>query len=525
MVKNSAGGFTFEADLWTRLNRFLILGSEGGSYYATEKKLTRESAQVVMDCLAIDGKRVVDTIVAISDGGRAPKNTPALFALAMACKLAGDDATKAYAYNALPKVARIGTHLFQWTEALHAFGGFTSGFKRAVSKWYINRKPESLALQVVKYQSRAGWSNRDILRLAKPSSHERGGEVDHILGWATGKWAPSPTPAGDATDLIWALEQAKALGVSGPSVTSTRKMVDLIRTYRLPREAISTNFLNEKAVWAALLDNGGQGMPMTALVRNLAKMTAIGLLTPLSEETNRVVQILGDEDLLRKSRVHPLQMLVALNTYQSGKGFLGSLTWAPTSQITDALDRAFYASFGNVEPTGLRWNLALDVSGSMGWSTIAGMAGITPAVGAAAMAMITAAVEKQHVLTAFSHQMVEIKGITPRMRLDHICEQIARIPMGATNCSLPMEWALANKVPVDVFTVYTDSETYMGVQHPIQALDKYKQAMGIDAKLIVVGMVSNEFTIADPKRKDNLDVVGFDTSTPNVMAEFAKGNL
>jgi len=88
-----------------------------------------------------------------------------------------------------------------------------------------------------------------------------------------------------------------------------------------------------------------------------------------------------------------------------------------------------------------------------------------------------------------------------------------------------MEWALANKVPVDVFTVYTDSETYMGVQHPIQALDKYKQAMGIDAKLIVVGMVSNEFTIADPKRKDNLDVVGFDTSTPNVMAEFAKGNL
>jgi len=89
-----------------------------------------------------------------------------------------------------------------------------------------------------------------------------------------------------------------------------------------------------------------------------------------------------------------------------------------------------------------------------------------------------------------------------------------------------MVWALQNKVPVDVFVVYTDSETYFSpTQHPVQALDAYKQKMGIDAKLIVAGMTATEFSIADPKRTDNLDVVGFDTAAPKLMAEFAKGNV
>ncbi len=43
-VANSAGGFAWAVDDWARLRRFLVLGSEGGSYYAREQKLTRENA-------------------------------------------------------------------------------------------------------------------------------------------------------------------------------------------------------------------------------------------------------------------------------------------------------------------------------------------------------------------------------------------------------------------------------------------------------------------------------------------------
>src|SRR5207253_6528763 len=103
-VANSAGGFAWAVDDWTRLTRFLVLGSEGGSYYATEQKLSRENAQAVLRCIQADGERVVREIVAISDAGRAPKNDPALFALAM-CAGLGDESTRRAALNALPKVA------------------------------------------------------------------------------------------------------------------------------------------------------------------------------------------------------------------------------------------------------------------------------------------------------------------------------------------------------------------------------------------------------------------------------------
>src|SRR5258708_4542503 len=77
-VPNSAGGYSFPVDDWTRLDRFLILGSEGGSYYATERQLTLENAKSVMQCIAADGPRAVQRIVEISEAGRAPKNDPAI---------------------------------------------------------------------------------------------------------------------------------------------------------------------------------------------------------------------------------------------------------------------------------------------------------------------------------------------------------------------------------------------------------------------------------------------------------------
>ena len=40
-VANDAGGHAWTVDVWTRLRRFLILGSEGGSYYPSQSALTR----------------------------------------------------------------------------------------------------------------------------------------------------------------------------------------------------------------------------------------------------------------------------------------------------------------------------------------------------------------------------------------------------------------------------------------------------------------------------------------------------
>jgi len=83
----------------------------------------------------------------------------------------------------------------------------------------------------------------------------------------------------------------------------------------------------------------------------------------------------------------------------------------------------------------------------------------------------------------------------------------------------------AIKRKVDAFVIYTDSETWAGGVHPAQALRDYRRASGIDARLVVVGMVANDFSIADPSDPGMLDVVGFDTATPQLISDFARGAL
>ena len=106
------------------------------------------------------------------------------------------------------------------------------------------------------------------------------------------------------------------------------------------------------------------------------------------------------------------------------------------------------------------------------------------------------------------------------MRLDDVIAKVSYLDFGGTDCALPMLWAADKNVPVDVFCVYTDSETWAGDVHPVQALRAYRQKMGIGAKLVVIAMTSNGFTIADPNDAGMLDVVGFDTATPSIISDF-----
>ncbi len=526
-VENSAGGFSWSVDDWKRLDRFLILGTEGGSYYASEQKLALANAWAVLRCIQTDGERVVRRIVEISTGGRAPKNDPALFALAIAAGM-GDENTKKAASAALPMVARTATHLFNFLENIQGFRGWGRGLRRTVSDWYNTKEAEQLAYQLVKYRQRNGWSHRDVLRLASPKPSTTA--HNSLYRWVvkSGNMDERQVVRQEKNDTQMNVKKYDAVDCTllptiissfeaAQHATEIKDIVQIINANSsLSWEMIPSNFLGEAKVWEALLPN----LPMTALIRNLARMTANGLITPLSDATRLVVERLTDETRIRKARVHPVAILGALMTYRKGHGAKGNLSWQPVTQVIDALDRAFYLSFGNVKPSGKRTLSALDVSGSMGCDEIAGMPGLTPAHASAALALVTAHVEQQYTITAFSGGMVPI-NISPSQRLDDVIESISDMPFQRTDCALPMIWALQNKISVDTFVVYTDSETWCGHIHPVQALENYRREMGIPAKLIVVGMVANSFTIADPNDAGMLDVVGFDTATPQLISDFS----
>jgi 60 kDa SS-A/Ro ribonucleoprotein len=84
----------------------------------------------------------------------------------------------------------------------------------------------------------------------------------------------------------------------------------------------------------------------------------------------------------------------------------------------------------------------------------------------------------------------------------------------------------ATSLGYDCFVVFTDNETWSGELQPVDALRRYRKSSGImDARLVTVGMASNGFSIADPEDTGMLDVVGFDTSAPDVIANFAAGRI
>ena len=519
-VPNSAGGYAWAVSTWDRLDRFLVLGSEGGTYYVGERQLTLENAQSAALCLAEDGPRVVARVAEISESGRAPKNDPALFVLAMAAGL-GDAPTRAAALAALPRVARTGTHLFHWLQFVQAFRGWGRGVRRAVAEWYTEKPPRELAYQLLKYPSRDGWSHRDALRLAHPRPRS---DEQRVLFARAASQAREPVPAEtEALALVRAADRLHAEPELSP-----RQAAAIIREHRLTREMVPTQLLTSPEVWEALLD----GMPLTALVRNLATMTRVGLVAPGSAASRQVAERIADAHALKRARVHPVQVLSALRTYAAGRGVRGQGQWAPVAAVVDALDAAFYLAFGAVEPARRRTMLALDVSGSM-VARVLGLEHLSCREASAAMALVTAATEPEHFFTMFTAGSYPSQwqgmtsglsplSISPRQRLDDVVRTIGNVPFGGTDCALPMVEAQKHRWPVDVFVVYTDNETWAGPIHPAQALRRYRERMGIAAKLVVVAMASNGFSIADPEDAGMLDVVGFDAAAPQLIADFAR---
>ena len=516
-VENSAGGYAYPVSIWTNLDRFLILGTEGGSYYAAEQDLTKVNVDSVKQCIDEAGVQVVERIREISVSGRAPKNDPALYALALAFTH-GNAATKKKVQEVFCDVARIGTHLFNFVAFVNGMRGWGRALRRLVGEWYRTKDDDALAYQVLKYQSRNSWRHADVL--AKCHYGENRGIYRWIKGLDTGERTvhrgldeEKVSTVYDATDAL------PALLAGYEELKSTKKhadVINLIEKHQFTHEMVPNEWKDDVNVWAALLAN----MPVTATVRNLGKMTQVGLLNPFAPEVQTVLERLS-ADAIQRSLIHPIQILMALTTYKSGKGVRGNLTWEPVPQIIEGLDAAFYMAFDNVEPSHKNTFLALDVSGSMKNGTVSGCMGLTPRNASAAMALVTARTEPNYHIFGFSDEFVHIP-ITAADRLTSAIEAVTGLPHGKTDCALPMLYAIENKLEVDMFTIYTDNETWHGDIHPKTALEMYRQEMGRPAKLAVVAMVANDFSIADPQDAGMLDFVGFDTATPALLSDFAK---
>jgi len=507
-VKNNAGGFVFKVDDKSRLERFLILGTDKGTYYVGEQKLTAQNVTFLKNLVQKDERLVVDTLVDVSVNGRALKNSPALFALATVMTEGKD---KAYAREAVQKVARTSTHLFEYAQYIDDLGGWGRAKRRSVAEWYENKSIDMLAYQAVKYRQRNGWTHRDLFRLSHPQGVDQG-VGNFILG----------------KDVEAEVEILRGFAEM-QSATSVKDVVKTLETFKnLPWETIPTQFLKDVKVWKTLFYNGqlrGQ-----ALIRNITRLARIGAFDDMVFATD-YANAIANQEMIQKTRLHPINFLNAVVVHESGQIDRNGYTmwsagrkkdWKSNGKIVDALNEGFHMAFKAVEPSGKRTLVATDVSGSMSQAAIG--LDLSCAQVSAAVAMTVARSEPYSDIVGFSSNIVDL-GITAKSSFADAMRKVSNRNFGGTDAAAAIKYADQKGIKVDTFVVITDNETWGGSQKPFQALKQYRQKTGIDARLAVLGVASTDFTIADPEDKGMMDFVGFDSGAPRALSDFSAGRI
>ena len=507
-VENNTGGYVYKADDEQRLTRFLVLGTDGGSYYTGQRDMTKQNVDFILDFIKRDEMAVIEIVTDVSVNARAPKSSTALFVLALVFV---HGKNKAAATEALLQVARTATHLFEFTSYLKAMGGLGRAKRKALAKWMTNKSPEALAAQAVKYRSRHGYTLRDIMRLSHPEG------ISPVVGEYILKGAVGE----DAPEILKGFIEAQ-------KVTTGAQAVKVLERFpRLTWEAFPTDVHNSPEFWKALFYNG---MGATALLRNVTRFAKLGLFDDV-KFAGDVAKALSDPEAIKKGRLHPVQYLNAHGIYAKGRSansygyYLNNsgTSWKVNSKVAGALEKGFYAAFGNVTPADKRTMVSLDVSGSMTWAAPAGLVGLNCMEAAVAMAMVTIRTEPYVEVNAFSHGLMEV-NISDTSSLNSAIKSLDNLSFSSTNIAAPIEKALRERQVIDHFIIYTDSEVNTG-RNVSGVLNEYRRKVNPEARLTVVGMTANEFTVGDPDDSLTLAVVGFDSAAPSVISEFASQSI
>lgn len=515
----SDGRFTITPE--SRARRFLVLGCEGGTYYATEPQLTRENAAAVLEWATESPDMAAAAIVdGIADGAFPRLNAP-LFALAVLATAEAPGVRRA----AWARVRNLKTQsqLMQFVENYKALGGKWGRTARTgLAAWYVNRPTRLLAYQMLKYQNRNGWTTRDLLRMGHPVPRPGTGQAD-LFAWAAG----SVNYLGEVADpgaqeLLDLVEAAKHAG-------NAASVAGLIRASggNLTREMIPSQWLNEPEVAIALMERS----PATALIRNLAAFTRCGAITARGSGGDMVVDRLTDAEWMAASRLHPVNVLIAWETYKGGAPVRGrGEGWSPVPRVVDALEEAFYLSFRGLPKIKHPLMLAIDTSGSMQSGTVAGTR-LSPAKAGMALAMaFVRAAEPGHVAVFGVDSRIWPIPIHQDTKLD---DAVSAGVFGGGSTDLSAVTELARKVAKQVgpqlvapqgFMTITDSETNAHRVNPAESLRRYRYEVDApEAGHVVVGMTASQCSIADPADPRMLDVVGFDTSAGPLIQDFLGG--
>jgi 60 kDa SS-A/Ro ribonucleoprotein len=498
------------------VKRFLTLGTENGTYYIGEKDL-------VQQCITcID--RVLDTksrndLIFLLKVTKCKKPDTLIYLLASIVTYKVQDKSfqefRNKGYELLDFICTTPTMLFMFIHYCKSLNqknnksnGWNNLHKRAINNWYNSKDNQKLIYMITKYKNRHSYEHKDIFRLSHIQTTDpiKSMIYKYVIKGLQDLQEIQQDPI---YDFIYNYE--KLIHADNEEVV----LSILDTNHNFAWEHIPTSFLNNKQVLLKLLPN----MPNIALLRNLNRLTRANVL----EDQDTKYSII--KKLSEMTHINPIQALITFKMYNSGAGDKGSTTWTPDQEIVKELDKLFTRMFNEIIPINKRVCIALDVSGSMlGPKTVNGADCLCAAEVGCAMTMILEKSLANVEIMGFSKGFVPL-NISYRNSLEDNLKMIRDLPFDATDCSLPIRWALKNQKRFDAFIIITDNETNSNYLPPAEELRIYRKYHdNPDTKMIVLATAPNNFTIADPNDKNMLDISGFDASVLEIICDFINPN-
>uniref|UniRef100_A0AAV2JWL6 TROVE domain-containing protein n=1 Tax=Knipowitschia caucasica TaxID=637954 RepID=A0AAV2JWL6_KNICA len=393
--------------------------------------------------------------------------------------------------------------------------------RKAVSNWYNGQDAMTLATVVAKCKQQSGWSHKDLLKLSHTKPANDG--VSLVCKYIMKGWKEIKTEYADKENPEEVLKVLSYLEVVDKIKHSSdeTEVITMIEEHALEREHLLTSHLKSRNVWRALLKE----MPLRLLMKRLGKMTAKKILDPGSTETQTVCDRIQNEVILKKARIHPFTILVALENYKKGQGYKGKTKWETEGNIIDAMDAAFYKSLTGgdsaeyLEPVDKNLVIAVDISTSL--SSVVPGTSLSTAVAAAAITMSFSSTEANTQVLAYSSGALIPCSVAAGMTLEQVTAEMIKTPSDCTDCTLPMAWATENEKAVDVFIILTNNPIWPFSASPVEALKKHRQKMGIFSKFVMCGLTSTGHAIADTPDRGVLSICGFDLGAITLIQNMA----
>ncbi|XP_025112327.1 60 kDa SS-A/Ro ribonucleoprotein-like [Pomacea canaliculata] len=525
---------TVKIDDLQRLRRFFYLGNDHGLYrvrVGPERCLSAESAPIVNDLLAKGrGEEVVEEVVKFLSGDRTccTNHAPALFTLAMCARFEDQSqTTKQAAVKAMGKACSSTADLFQFISFAQCLResrrGWGRSLKNGVQRWFDSKTSMELAEIVTRQKTGSKWSYIDLLRVTHVVPKTEGAKMI-VRYLARSLQAAEEEFGGDKASpelketlaYLGALEQLK-------TEKDVAVAVGLIEEYKFHPKQVAPHLQQFAQVVAATLTQ----VSLVELLHNIGNLARRALLEPVEPVSGDIVQRIQDEEYIRKEKLSPIAVLIAMRVYEQGS----SLKWTRNGAVVEALNNAFATALKyNVESTNKRYLLAININNQfLCW--VHGARVLSPVIAAASIAVILAHTEKEPTMAFFNKEVRPLSFITS-VQMPEICEKIVQCATapeaGRSKCDLviPIMWAQKASEPYDVIIIMTDHRNPSASADLATAFKQYRSTMKLpQAKLVVCSVTASHIQFADSSDAGMLDIAGFDERVPDVIHKFVTGML